>query len=240
LGLANTAFSFWLATVTFASLASATPTAAPVAHAAVHAETHTPVVTRPTRANAKPPTASVKAAPSVAIPAPTARDWVKAPAIVEHVAPGEILAVSDLHGHFEETFKLFAGNGVLRGNPAEPGRVEWTGGNATLVIAGDLINKGHGSVPIIDMIRQLQKQAPKSGGKVIVTLGNHEADFIQDPLSERSLRDGADDGRFGLGHEIVLHGGNPRTVRGQRRGRSRPVDPEPAVRREGERLLLRP
>ena len=208
LGLANTAFSFWLATVTFASLASATPPAPSTVRPAITTEAHPPAVTRSTPAPKVAP--AVKGAPSAAIPV-VARDWVKAPAIVEHTAPGEILAVSDLHGHYEEAFKLFAGNGVIRGKQTDPGHVEWTGGNATLVVVGDSINKGPGSVHIIDMLRQLQTEAPKFGGKVIVTLGNHEADFIHDPLSERSLRDGTG-GKTGLGHEIVLHGEKPETV----------------------------
>ena len=125
LGLANTAFSFWLATVTFASLASATPPAATTVHPALHTDAHAPAVTRPTPVAPKTlsvPGERIKGAPSAAIPV-VARDWVKAPAIVEHTAPGEILAVSDLHGHYEQAFKLFAGNGVMRGTPNDPGHV---------------------------------------------------------------------------------------------------------------------
>ena len=190
--------SLCLASVTFASLALATP---PVPRAsppriAPHVEAH---------AEAPKPHAN--------IPVAFARDWHKSPAIVEHVTAGEILAVSDLHGHYAEAFKLFEGNGILRGNANDPSHVEWTGGSATLVIVGDSINKGAGSVPIIDMLRHLQAIAPLSGGRVIVTLGNHEADFLHEPMSERSLRDGTDETRrFGIGHELVLHGESPAVV----------------------------
>lgn len=141
-----------------------------------------------------------KAAPTVPV-----RDWVKAPAIVEHTPAGAVFAASDLHGRYEESFKLFEGNKMLRGSIDKPGEVEWIGGTATVVIVGDLINKGDGSVKIIDMLRALQTSAEKKGGKVIVTMGNHEALFFHQPRSARSLRNGTE-GKYGFGYELMSRG----------------------------------
>ena len=55
------------------------------------------------------------------------------------------------------------------------------GGNAVLVCTGDMIDKGDNSVEVLQLFMRLQKIAPDSGGKVIVTLGNHEAEFLDNP-----------------------------------------------------------
>lgn len=136
-----------------------------------------------------------------------ARDWVRAPAIVEHVAAGEVFAVSDLHGRYEESFRLFTGNRLMTGSVEHPASVEWIGGNATVVVVGDVINKGGGSLRIVDMLRALQKSADARGGKVIVTMGNHEAYFLHEPTSPRSMRDDAT--AIGLGAELHRIGGSP-------------------------------
>jgi hypothetical protein len=52
---------------------------------------------------------------------------------------------------------------------------KWAGGRTTLVQLGDVTDREPDSLKIIRSLQQLQKQAPKKGGKVIVVLGNHEA-----------------------------------------------------------------
>jgi hypothetical protein len=55
----------------------------------------------------------------------------------------------------------------------------WVGGNAVLVVTGDLIDKlPTGSLNVINMLRELQESAAGRGGRVIVTMGNHEAEFL--------------------------------------------------------------
>jgi hypothetical protein len=140
---------------------------------------------------------------------PVVRDWAQAPVIAEHTPRGPVYAASDLHGRYDEALALFRGNGLVRTSAG--GAIEWTGKNATLVVVGDVINKGPGSVELIDLLRALQTSAEKSGGKVIVTMGNHEALFLSDPLSERSLRDGTG-GKNGLGGSLLKRGIDPSQV----------------------------
>ena len=51
----------------------------------------------------------------------------------------------------------------------------WAGGKTILVQLGDITDRGPDSLKIIRSLQQLQKEAPRKGGKAIVVLGNHEA-----------------------------------------------------------------
>lgn len=51
----------------------------------------------------------------------------------------------------------------------------WTGGKTTLVQLGDVTDRGADSLKIVRSLQQLQKEAPRAGGEVVVVLGNHEA-----------------------------------------------------------------
>ena len=45
---------------------------------------------------------------------------------------------------------------------------------------GDLIDKSDQAFDVIACLGGLQQQAPGDGGRVIVTMGNHEAEFLAD------------------------------------------------------------
>ncbi|MEO7655545.1 MAG: metallophosphoesterase, partial [Sphingomicrobium sp.] len=51
----------------------------------------------------------------------------------------------------------------------------WAGGRTTLVQLGDIADRGPDTLLIIRHLQQLQAEAPRAGGKVIVVTGNHEA-----------------------------------------------------------------
>lgn len=84
-------------------------------------------------------------------------------------APGRIVAIGDLHGDND------AWLAVARAARLIDAKGRWTGGNATLVQTGDIVDRGPDSLKIIKLLQKLQRDAPKRGGKVIVLLGNHEA-----------------------------------------------------------------
>lgn len=83
--------------------------------------------------------------------------------------PHRIVAVGDLHGDYEAWLDIARDARLIDSN----GR--WTGGKTTLVQLGDVTDRGPDSLKIVRSLQQLAKQAPRSGGKVIVVLGNHEA-----------------------------------------------------------------
>ena len=83
--------------------------------------------------------------------------------------PQRIVAVGDLHGDFKAWQDIARGAGVI-----DPGG-HWSGGKATLVQLGDVTDREPDLLKIIRSLQQLQREAPRKGGKVIVVLGNHEA-----------------------------------------------------------------
>jgi hypothetical protein len=97
-------------------------------------------------------------------------------AAVPQPAPQRIIAVGDLHGDFEAWRAIAAAAGVA------DAKGRWTGGNATLVQMGDVVDRGPDSLKIIHDLMKLQRDAPKRGGQVIVVLGNHEAMMMTDDM----------------------------------------------------------
>jgi hypothetical protein len=83
--------------------------------------------------------------------------------------PQRIIAVGDLHGDFDAWQTIARAAGLI------DGRGHWAGGKTTLVQMGDITDRWADSLKIIRSLQQLQKEAARSGGKVYVILGNHEA-----------------------------------------------------------------
>lgn len=110
---------------------------------------------------------------------PYARDWRAHPAVVDLAAPADFYAVSDVHGEIDLFRALLRNNGLIDARDA------WTGGDARLVVAGDLIDKGPHSLEVIDLVRSLEPH-------VLTTLGNHEAEFLVDPFNSKATSTGQD------------------------------------------------
>jgi hypothetical protein len=108
-------------------------------------------------------------------------------------APATLYALSDVHGGYDRVTALLLANGILSKAPSSSTDAHWGAGAATLIVAGDMIDKGPSSVEVLDFFMALQADAKKAGGLVIVTLGNHEAEFMVDPTnSKASGTDGID------------------------------------------------
>jgi hypothetical protein len=106
------------------------------------------------------------------------RDWVKFPAIVEVDTDQDIYAIGDVHGDYERLLTLLTVSKIIARDPGKPEKVQWSAGKAVLVCTGDLINKGNQSLQVIALFQALESSAKEAGGKVIVTMGNHEAEFL--------------------------------------------------------------
>lgn len=83
--------------------------------------------------------------------------------------PARIVAVGDLHGDYSAWLDIARNAGVIDSGG------HWSGGRTTLVQLGDVLDREPDSLKIVRSLQQLQKEAPRSGGKVVVVLGNHEA-----------------------------------------------------------------
>lgn len=84
-------------------------------------------------------------------------------------APDRIVAIGDLHGDFDAWRAIIQAAGLV------DARGKWSGGSATLVQVGDVVDRGPDSLKIIRDLQRLQREAPKRGGQVVALVGNHEA-----------------------------------------------------------------
>jgi hypothetical protein len=96
-----------------------------------------------------------------------------------------LYAVSDVHGHLAQLATLLVSAGLISAASTLPSNPVWTGGDATLVITGDMIDKGPASLDVIASAMALQTAAKVAGGRVVVLLGNHEAEFLGTPMSSK-------------------------------------------------------
>jgi hypothetical protein len=83
-------------------------------------------------------------------------------------APARVVAVADIHGAYAEFTALLKRVGLIDSNR------QWTGGSATFVQLGDVLDRGARSRECLDLVMDLERQAPAAGGTVIPLLGNHE------------------------------------------------------------------
>ena len=79
--------------------------------------------------------------------------------------PG-LFVVSDIHGYYEDLC-----GGLQRADLVDGGR-RWVGGDAQLWVLGDLTDRGPQGIEVVDLVRDLQAQAPE---QVHMLMGNHEA-----------------------------------------------------------------
>jgi hypothetical protein len=84
-------------------------------------------------------------------------------------APSRVVAIGDVHGAYSEFLA------ILQQTKLVDTKSRWSGGQATLVQTGDLVDRGAHVRETLDLVMNLEKQAPKAGGTVIPLLGNHEA-----------------------------------------------------------------
>lgn len=80
----------------------------------------------------------------------------------------KIVAVGDIHGDYQKFIKILIKTGLT------DIQLHWTGGKTHLVQLGDVLDRGPRAKMTFDLIKQLEMEAEKAGGKVHLLLGNHE------------------------------------------------------------------
>jgi hypothetical protein len=136
------------------------------------------------------------------------RDWASFPAIVELDTTGDVFIVGDAHADPLRLEGVLVGAGLIASAPATPAQVQWSGGTATVVFTGDLIDKWTDSLGALTLVRTLQSQAHAAGGHVIVLLGNHEAEFLADPTGSKTAEFAGELTASGLAPADVAAGRN--------------------------------
>jgi hypothetical protein len=137
------------------------------------------------------------------------RDFNRFPAVIERDTTNEVIALGDVHGGYERLINLLSLAGLIKPDGQSSIGYSWSGGNRLLLCTGDLINKGDRSIEVIDLMKSLETQAPASGGEVVITLGNHEAEFLANPTKDKSteFRDELHD--RGMDPESLARGETP-------------------------------
>ena len=107
-----------------------------------------------------------------------AREWSAHPTILQFETREDIYAIGDVHGDYGVMAKLLAAAKLVDSATASPQAIHWTGGRSVLVCPGDFIDKYNHSLDVIACLRSLQSQAQQAGGRIIITMGNHEAEFL--------------------------------------------------------------
>lgn len=104
------------------------------------------------------------------------------------VAPGAVAAVdvlpavprvvvlSDIHGQYDLLVQLLRANGIIDAQD------RWARGTDTLVVAGDVFDRGPKVTETFWLLYGLQQQASAAGGAVHFVLGNHETMVLYDDL----------------------------------------------------------
>jgi hypothetical protein len=130
------------------------------------------------------------------------RDWTQDPAVFTLTGTTEIDVLGDVHGDPNVTERVLAAAGLI--TAAAP--YSWIGGARVLVVTGDVIDKGAAATPIIDLLLALAPEAEAAGGHVVVTLGNHEAEFVADPTQDKSTEFRDELSSLGLDPAAVARG----------------------------------
>lgn len=91
------------------------------------------------------------------------------PLLAQDHGDHRVIVVGDLHGDYAAHRDIMAAAGL------SDRAGHWTGGSATLVQMGDIVDRGPDSLAIIADLRELARRAQRQGGQVIVLVGNHEA-----------------------------------------------------------------
>ncbi|HEV2803565.1 MAG TPA: SUMF1/EgtB/PvdO family nonheme iron enzyme [Chthoniobacterales bacterium] len=128
---------------------------------------------------------ALAAKPTLAHESDENRDWSKYPAIVTLATTEDVYALGDVHGDYDRCADLLVACNILETKPADPNdltQVKWKAKKAVFVCMGDMIDKGPDSVKVLMLMRSLQEAAKNEGGRVVITYGNHEAEFLGSPV----------------------------------------------------------
>lgn len=90
------------------------------------------------------------------------------PVALEARQDARVVAVADVHGSMESLTAILRRAGLIDASE------RWIGGRTTFVQTGDVTDRGAEVRRVLDLLMSLERQAPKSGGRVMALLGNHE------------------------------------------------------------------
>jgi hypothetical protein len=135
------------------------------------------------------------------------RNWTTHPAVVEVDNAKDIFAVGDAHADPKRLLGVLTSAKIIERVPKKSNDIQWSAGESVLVITGDMIDKGkdkeNDALRVIALLRALRNDAASKGGQVIITMGNHEAEFLANPYKKKTKE---------FYHELKKAGQNPTKV----------------------------
>jgi hypothetical protein len=108
------------------------------------------------------------------------RIWQRYPPVIATRSNGaDIYAVGDAHSDYVRLSRALKAAGLI------DDQHHWTGGRSILVSTGDMIDKGPRALDVLNLYNELRGEAGSMGGRVIVLAGNHEAEFLANPMAKK-------------------------------------------------------
>ena len=115
----------------------------------------------------------------------------------------ELWVVGDVHGALATLRTL-----LQRAGLTDP-QHRWAGGTSTLVMLGDLTDRGPDGAGVVRLVQELERGAAAAGGELVCLLGNHEV-MLQ--AAARFGRGRPRGDRYGLHDYWRQNGGQPRDL----------------------------
>ena len=116
------------------------------------------------------------------------------PPEVDLPGPDSVFVFGDVHGEFDRVLQLLARAGLI------DTELRWTGGRATVVLLGDLLDRGIDVTRLLWFLYALEHEAEAAGGRVLTLLGNHEVMVMSGDLRYVSGKEMAIAERHGLSY----------------------------------------
>lgn len=91
----------------------------------------------------------------------------------EYETPARVVAIGDINGALTEIVALLQQLEIVNQD------LSWTGGDSHLVSLGNLSGAGDRTGRVIEMLMKLEQQAPRSGGRVHLVLGDQELSLLE-------------------------------------------------------------
>ncbi len=96
--------------------------------------------------------------------------------VLEYSGDFNVAALSDFHGQYDLMIELLTNNKIIDENK------NWAFANGHFVITGDIFDRGDKVTEILWFLYDLERQAELAGGKIHLTLGNHEVMILNGDL----------------------------------------------------------
>src|SRR5262245_30421380 len=88
--------------------------------------------------------------------------------LLDAASKPRIVAIGDIHGADAAFVSILEKAKLIDANR------KWSADDTSLIQTGDVLDRGSGSRKAMDLVMNLEKQAPQKNGRVIPLLGNHE------------------------------------------------------------------